>query len=565
VSGLTVIVICAGEATRWGGHRGTPKHLLAPEGERLLDRTVRLAREYGAGRVLVVSKPGDTRYEVDGAERVDARLTPSNADADKFLSSRHLWSEEGRTVVLYGDVWFDDEAMARILRDERREWLMWCRPGPSTVTGATSGECFAIGFWPEHHTEYETALHRVASLWRAGLLRRCGGWETYRAMCGVPDASLRTHRMHSRYEVIDGWTEDFDKPLDYERWLDRRRGRNVSVVIPWRPALGRERAHAWVLQRWREHFPSWQVVTGRAPDGPWRKGAAVRDGLARTSGSTVIVADADVWCDSVEEAVDEVAGGRARWAMPHKLVRRLTEEATEKVLRGGPLDGATVETHRGMPGGGMVVLARAVATGVPMDPGFEGWGQEDEAWAVALETLAGPMWRGTTDLVHLWHPPADRLTRRVGSPESQARLGRYLEARDRPDTMRALLAEFCTSPLEGSPMTYRYRNANTGDEVEYSHPNARLEMLPNWSRVPVDDEPEPVHEPAPAVPETASPHPEPEAEPGTQATIGRPPVSEPKARWVEYALGLAQDSDEAAEITTLTKAQLIDRYGSKEN
>jgi hypothetical protein len=566
VSGPTVIVICAGEATRWGGHRGTPKHLLAPEGERLLDRTVRLAREYGAGRVLVVSKPGDTRYEVDGAERVDARLTPSNADADKFLSSRHLWSEEGRTVVLYGDVWFDDDAMARILRDERREWLMWCRPGPSTVTGATSGECFAIGFWPEHHTEYETALHRVASLWRAGLLRRCGGWETYRAMCGVPDASLRTHRMHSRYEVIDGWTEDFDKPLDYERWLDRRRGRNVSVVIPWRPALGRERAHAWVLQRWREHFPSWQVVTGRAPDGPWRKGAAVRDGLARTSGSTVIVADADVWCDSIEEAVDEVAGGRARWAMPHKLVRRLTEEATEKVLRGGPLDGATVETHRGMPGGGMVVLARAVATGVPMDPGFEGWGQEDEAWAVALETLAGPMWRGTTDLVHLWHPPADRLNRRVGSPESQARLGRYLEARDRPDTMRALLAEFCTSPLEGSPMTYRYRNANTGDEVEYSHPNARLEMLPNWSRVPVDDEPEPVHEPAPAVPETTSPHPEPEAEQsGAQATIGRPPVSEPKARWVEYALGLAQDSDEAAEITTLTKAQLIDRYGSKEN
>jgi hypothetical protein len=565
VSGLTVIVICAGEATRWGGHRGTPKHLLAPEGERLLDRTVRLAREYGAGRVLVVSKPGDTRYEVDGAERVDARLTPSNADADKFLSSRHLWSEEGRTVVLYGDVWFDDEAMARILRDERREWLMWCRPGPSTVTGATSGECFAIGFWPEHHTEYETALHRVASLWRAGLLRRCGGWETYRAMCGVPDASLRNHRMHSRYEVIDGWTEDFDKPLDYERWLDRRRGRNVSVVIPWRPAPGRERAHAWVLQRWREHFPSWQVVTGRAPEGPWRKGAAVRDGLARTSGSTVVVADADVWCDGIEEAVDEVAGGRARWAMPHKLVRRLTEEATEKVLRGGPLDGATVETHRGMPGGGMVVLARAVATGVPMDPGFEGWGQEDEAWAVALETLAGPMWRGTTDLVHLWHPPADRLNRRVGSPESQARLGRYLEARDRPDTMRALLAEFCTSPLEGSPMTYRYRNANTGDEVEYSHPNARLEMLPNWSRVPVDDEPEPVHEPAPAVPETASPHPEPEAEPGTQATIGRPPVSEPKARWVEYALGLAQDSDEAAEITTLTKAQLIDRYGSKEN
>ena len=586
MSGPTVIVICAGEATRWGGHRGTPKHLLAPEGERLLDRTVRLAREYGAGRVLVVSKPGDTRYEVDGAKRVDARLTPSNADADKFLSSRHLWSEEGRTVVLYGDVWFDDEAMARILRDERREWLMWCRPGPSTVTGATSGECFAIGFWPEHHTEYETALHRVASLWRAGLLRRCGGWETYRAMCGVPDASLRTHRMYSRYEVIDGWTEDFDKPLDYERWLDRRRGRSVSVVIPWRLAPGRERAHAWVLQRWREHFPSWQVVTGGAPEGPWRKGAAVRDGLTRATGSTVIVADADVWCDGIEQAVDEVASGRAPWAMPHTLVRRLTEEATDKVLGGELPEGLpTVETHPGMAGGGMVVLPRQTACGVPMDPGFEGWGQEDQAWAVALETLAGPMWRGTADLVHLWHPPADRLTRRVGSPESQARLRRYLDARHRPEAMRALLAEYCTSPLEGSPMTYRYRNANTGDEVEFPHRNARLEMLPNWVRIPsapvaaaeaapyevpepdaeaLPPEPEPRHEPAaPADHDGGRPHSEPDTP--APAAPARPAVSASKAAWVEYALSVAQDSDEAAEIAALTKAQLIDRYGSKEN
>ena len=576
MSGPTVIVICAGEATRWGDHRGTPKHLLAPEGERLLDRTVRLAREHGAGRVLVVSKPGDARYEADGAERVDARLTPSNADADKFLSSRHLWAPDGRTVVLYGDVWFDDEAMALILGDERRQWLLWCRPGASQTTGATSGECFAVTFWPEHHAEYEQALHRVASLWRAGLLRRCGGWETYRAMCGRGDRELRTHRMYGRYEVIGGWTEDFDKPLDYERWLDRRRGRSVSVVIPWRPAPGRQRILGWVRRQWQEAFPTWQVVTGRAPEGTWRKGAAVQDGIRRAQGTTIIVADADVWCDGIEQAVDEVAAGRAKWAMPHTLVRRLTEEATEKVLEGGPLDGPTVETHPGMAGGGMVVLTRQTARGVPMDPGFEGWGQEDQAWAVALETLAGPMWRGTADLVHLWHPPAERLSRASGSREGLARYRRYLDARDRPAAMRALLAEFCTSPLKGSPLMYRYRNANTGDEVEYAHRNARLEMLPNWSRIPAETAPEPEqYEAAPAAPEQPGEAPGPAPEPvpvpvpvppvEETAVVARPAVSASKAAWVEYALGMAQDSDEAAEITTLTKAQLIDRYGSKEN
>lgn len=548
MSGPTVIVICAGEATRWGNHRGTPKHLLAPEGERLLDRTVRLAREHGAGRVLVVSKPGDARYEAPGAERVDAQLDPRNADADKFLSSRHLWARTGRTVILYGDVWFDDDAMRRIITDERADWLLWCRPGASQVTGATSGECFAITFGTQWQGEFVTALHRVASLWRAGLLRRCGGWETYRAMCGRSDSELRTHRMHGRYEQIDGWTEDFDKPLDYERWLDRRRNRSVSVIIPWRPAPGREQAHAWVTARWREHFPSWQYVTGSCPDGPWRKGLAVRIGLARAIGTTVIVADADVWCDDIEAAVDAVASGRAPWAMPHTLVRRLTDHATAQVLAGGPLDGPTAETHPGMAGGGLVVLPRATARGVPMDPGFAGWGQEDEAWAAALETLAGPVWRGTADLVHLWHPPADRQSRRVGTPEGMARYRRYLDARGRPDEMRALLAEFCTSPLEGSPMTYRYRNNNTGDEAEYPQPNARLEMLPNWERI--------------AAP---TPSPEPEEQPSSVAVPPeRPSQQDPKAAWVEYATSRAQDAAEVAEVATLTKAELVDRYGSKE-
>lgn len=580
MTGPTVVVICAGEGTRWGDHRGTPKHLLQPEGERLIDRTVRLAREHGAGRVLVVAKPGDARYEVRGAERVDARLDPRNGDADKFLSSRHLWDPAGRTVVLYGDCWFDDEAMRRIITDRRRQWLLWCRPGSSQVTGATAGECFAVAFWPEHHAEYEAALHRVASLWRAGRLRRCGGWETYRAMCGVPDSALRTHRMYSRWEQVGGWTEDFDKPIDYEKWLDRRRRRRVSVIIPWRPEPGRERAYAWVRRRWRERFPTWQLITGRAPEGPWRKGLAVQDGLARATGSTIVVADADVWCDGIEAAVDQVAAGRARWAMPHTLVRRLTEAATEKVLAGEPLaEGLpTVETHPGMAGGGIVVLHREVARGVPMDPHFEGWGQEDQAWALALETLAGPMWRGTADLVHLWHPPASRQSRQVGSPEGLARYRRYLEARDKPGEMRRLVAEFCTSPLEGFPTMYRYRNENTGDEVESPHKIPRLEMLPNWKRIPSPppeskaEQPEetpvePVAEQQEAAEPAPEPQPEPEpaVEPEPQPTPTRPATSAPKGVWVEYATSLAQGPDEAAEIATLTKAQIIDRYGSKEH
>ncbi|MEU3945457.1 hypothetical protein [Streptomyces sp. NPDC029526] len=335
---------------------------------------------------------------------------------------------------------------------------------------------------------------------------------------------------------------------------------SVAVLVPWRPDGGpRQTVWAWVRRQWAR-WPDWQVVTGACPDGPWSKGAAVADALAQTDADVLVVADADVWTLGTPAAVNRVASGRARWAMPHQLVRRLTPEATQVVLGGARLEGQpTAETHPGMPGGGIVVLAREVLEGVPMDPHFTGWGQEDQAWALALETLAGPMWRGTADLFHLWHPPAPRRSRAVGSAASLARYRRYQAASGQAAQMRALVAEFCPTPLEGSPMTYRYRNANTGDEVEYAHPNARLEMLPNWSRIPAA-EPE-QHE---VGEQTRSALPQ-EPEPDTQSTIGRPPVSEPKAVWVEYATGLAQDSDEVAEIATLTKAQIIERYGSKED
>lgn len=446
----TVIVICAGEATRWGDYTGSPKHLLAPEGERLIDRTARLAREHGADQVFIVAKPGDRRYESPYADLVDARLNPDFGDADKFLSSRHLWSQSGRTVVVYGDCWIDDDAMATIL-DGRDDWTLYCRPGPSAVTGATSGECFAVGFWPQHHGEYEAALRYVAGLWRAGVLKRCGGWETYRRMCGVTGGELRRHRMYGRHVEIGGWTEDFDKPADWDKWISRRRSMfgpppSVSVVVPWRADGGhRDRAWTWVQARWTELHPTWQIVVGEPPDGPWCKAAAVADALTKADGSILVVADADVWCDATRAAVEAVHRS-VQWAIPHGKVYRLTEDATNGVLAGearpAPAAGLDRTPYVGVEGGGLVVLHRDTYRQTPLDRRFVGWGQEDESWGLALRTVVGPPWRGVAPLWHLWHPPQPRLNQHVGSQPGRALHVRYqCAARDGVDAMRALLAE----------------------------------------------------------------------------------------------------------------------------
>jgi hypothetical protein len=216
----------------------------------------------------------------------------------------------------------------------------------------------------------------------------------------------------------------------------------VAVLVPWRPDPDRQRLWDWLKPRWPH-----PVIEGTPQDGPWRKAEAVQTAAEHTDANIVIVADADVWCDNTSEAVQAVTNGAA-WAAPHLWVHRLTPQATDAVLAGEPFDGQQLERprYRGVLGGGIVVLPRQTLLDVPLDRRFAGWGQEDEAWEAALTVLAGKPWRGRHTLWHLWHPPQERMTRRVGSTESRRLANRYREAwrhanRGNPEPMRRLVEE----------------------------------------------------------------------------------------------------------------------------
>lgn len=234
---------------------------------------------------------------------------------------------------------------------------------------------------------------------------------------------------------------------------------SVSVVVPFRPGdPERDRLWAWCRARWEMAFPGWEIVVAADDDclGPWRKGVAIRHGLLRASGEIVAIVDADVWCDQVAAAVELVRSGTARWVAPFRRVLRLTPGATERVLGGeaiaevGARGSAWVEpAYVQSAAGGMVAMPRETAVVVPMDPRFAGWGGEDHAWAYALETLVGPRVRLDGPLWHLWHAPAPRLSRAVGSVASERLRRCYAAARERPDAMRRLVAEARAAAVEG--------------------------------------------------------------------------------------------------------------------
>jgi hypothetical protein len=196
------------------------------------------------------------------------------------------------------------------------------------------------------------------------------------------------------------------------------------------------------------------VRIGTLEDGPWRKAEAVRRALTGSNADVLVVADGDVWCDGIGEAIALAADGTP-WVIPHRRVHRLTREATRDVLGGVepnvemPVCHSEVITvpYTGVPGGGIVVVRREVYERCPLDPRFAGWGQEDEAWGQALTALYGrpapldyPLW-------HLWHPPQPLAGKPKDKPDpSMVLYGRYEKARkqarrDGGESMRALLAE----------------------------------------------------------------------------------------------------------------------------
>lgn len=214
----------------------------------------------------------------------------------------------------------------------------------------------------------------------------------------------------------------------------------VAVVVPWRASdPHREAAWQWVRQQYATHHPTWKVVTGSCPDGPWVKALAVEDALNHTDADTLLIADADVWVDQLDQAVTDL--DRAEWVVPHGHVHRLDEPSTAAVLAGGPLEGSfTQQPYRGHPGGGVVIIRRATYERIPFDPRFQGWGQEDDSLALALTRLVGRHHRRNRPLWHLWHPPQPRVNRIVGCEANAELFHRYVTART-PEAMTALIEE----------------------------------------------------------------------------------------------------------------------------
>lgn len=213
------IILAGGDNARWGNHLGVPKHLIPIDGEPLLHRTARQFKKAGTDVVILGPKDHNPRYEVAGCVTTPSPRQPGLYEVGMYLDAAPFWLTTGKTILVYGDTYYTDEAVATIVEYAPREWHLFARFGPSSVTGKWWGEAWAHSFWPEQHLEERSLIRRVVSLAEQKSIPRALIYEAYKLRQGMLFPWTEQQFDYGSYTEINDRTEDFDGSEDYERWV----------------------------------------------------------------------------------------------------------------------------------------------------------------------------------------------------------------------------------------------------------------------------------------------------------------------------------------------------------
>lgn len=192
---------------------------------------------------------------------------------------------------------------------------------------------------------------------------------------------------------------------------DEISGLRVVILAPYRP-LNSERRKLWVYAKkvWQKNFP-YPVFEGTGPlDGPFNRSAAVNDAaLAAGEWDVAIIIDTDVVTNP--RAVNcgvHLAASTGYFIVSHTERVMLTEAATLKILRGLKFNWDEPRMAEVVWDDSMscsVIISRKTWDAVGgFDELFVGWGHEDSAFQMSVETFTGsPTVKLTSKCYHLWH------------------------------------------------------------------------------------------------------------------------------------------------------------------
>ncbi len=219
-----------------------------------------------------------------------------------------------------------------------------------------------------------------------------------------------------------------------------------SLLVPRKPDNG-PRDYNWSLikKRYKKLLPQVEICTGHDESELFCRSKAVNKAAQKATGDIFIVIDADViFNPGLLEKIASVIHLHP-WIIPFKNAILLTKEATRRLIKEGLPAKVRIkedDIERSYLGKGqlMNVMKRECFEAVHgLDERFRGWGLEDFAFRLSLDTICGKHFSMDENIYHLWHPRAKR--NHINASMNKSLYIRYLNAADNVTEMKKLINE----------------------------------------------------------------------------------------------------------------------------
>lgn len=209
---MKYVIMCGGSYSYFK----IPKQLTVINGERLVDRTIRLLREAGAEDIAISAT--DPRFDTCGVPR----LIHGNGYQQIDGVERGFWldafyphfDKDQKVTYIFGDVYFTPEAIKTIVNYQTDKNVLFGTSDAKNEEHQNWGEPFA--YIVNRYKAFLNGIDAVKRMQVNGELKRPAiVWELYRYLNNL-DVNVQAV-LDETYVTIDDGTIDIDRATDIEK------------------------------------------------------------------------------------------------------------------------------------------------------------------------------------------------------------------------------------------------------------------------------------------------------------------------------------------------------------
>ena len=295
-------ILAGGSATRWKGYQGVKnKCYLKIDGEKLLDRSVRLLKE-------------------NGVKAKDIKIVLSGYDSKRRAFEGIAREAKGEFGILLGDCYYTEEIIKDATSQDVNTWKHYycCLPNPWTGCPWEEGYIHLVPNW-EWWLEKMTEFNQKCDASEINFVK---DFQIDRYLRGYSPNECRKATLDEHDIFWRDETDDFDFPADYDNFMlhhdKNKRGERadrVSVIMPlYNSSKWAKEIMAQLSYQKRKFYPETELIAvddGSTDDKSYmemegwtvihqpNKGAAAarNTGLKASTGKYIAFVDAD---DKVE-------------------------------------------------------------------------------------------------------------------------------------------------------------------------------------------------------------------------------------------------------------------------